>query len=50
MILDYPAGAQSCHRHPYKRDAEGDGEEVIAVIKWGGGLHENYTVEMKKRE
>lgn len=28
MILDYPAGAQSCHRHPYKRDAEGDGMEM----------------------
>ena len=29
---------------------QGDEEEVIAVIKWGGGLDESCTVEMKKRE
>ena len=28
MILDYPAGAQSHHWHPYKRDAEGDEMEM----------------------
>lgn len=28
MILDYPAGAQSHHWHPYKRDAEGDETEM----------------------